>query len=93
MPRSYIRQSQIETLSAKTGLASYRLSEQRQDLFGGEAKTYDESVYLRGQNTDNQNVNRFGGDAWVKFSGAEGGDGSKRTDQAQRTFHIAGTYP
>ena len=93
MPRAYKLQTQIETLSVKTGIASYRLSEQRYDLFGGEGKNYDELVYLRGQNGDNQAVNRFHGDAWVKFGGAEGGDGSKRADQAERTFHDAGTYP
>ena len=91
MPRSYIRQTQIETLSIKTGLSSYRLSEQKHDLFGTQPS--DELTYFRGQNTDTQAVNRYRSDALTKFGNANGADGSSRADQIERAFHEAGTYP
>lgn len=88
----YKNQGYIERLSVKTAVASYRLSEQREILFGGEAKKYDELKYLRNQNTDANGVNNKFSDAFQKFGEANG----VNTDRADQTFHdftLLGTFP
>lgn len=92
MANFYKRQGEVETLSVKTGLSTYRLSEQRRDLYGGRGCRYDELVYLRGQNTDALTVNTKHSDAWTKFCPANGAAGT-RSDQIQRDFMQNGTYP
>ena len=77
MAIKYKNQGIIEKLSAKTGVASYRLSEQRQILYGGRGVKYDELVYLRGQNEDSETVNTKASDAWVKFGNANGAPGNR----------------
>ena len=93
MALKYRNQTMIETMSAKTGIASYRLSEQRQILYGNRASKYDELVYLRGQNTDTATVNIKRPDAWHKFALANGIAGTVRPDQAEREFFVSGTFP
>ncbi len=89
----YKNQGEIEALSVKTEVASYRLSEQRAILYGGRGSKYDELVYLRGQNGDAQVVNQKDSDAWSKFGNANGSDGSSRSMQIQRLFFENGLYP
>lgn len=91
MPTFYKNQGMVEKLSVKTGVASYRLSEQRKILFGGRGSKYDELVYLRKQNTDAVGVNRSNNDGWVKFGVANGSNGT-RTDEIQHTFTKNGTF-
>ena len=89
----YQKQNEVETLSVKTGVLTYRLSEQRQILYGGRGSKYDELVYLRGQNTDAQTVNQKDSDAWTKFGKANGSPSGSRADQIKRDFFKFGTYP
>ena len=90
----YQLQGYLQKLKNKTGVSSDRLSEQRQILFGGRGETYDELVYLRGQNTDAAGVNRHESDAWVKFAPANGsGSTSNRYDQQFHDFTVNGSFP
>jgi|GEM_PF-4944702 len=88
----YKNQGIIERLSVKTGVASYRLSEQRRILYGGRGSKVDELTYLRGQNTDAAGVNKKSSDAWTKFAPANGAAG-KRADQIYHDFTKNGIYP
>lgn len=85
-------QGMVEKLSVKTGVASYRLSEQRKLLYGGRGSNYDELVYLRGQNTDTALRNTKSSNAWITFANANGSNGS-RSDESQHTFTKNGTFP
>ena len=88
----YKNQGMLEKLSVKTGIATYRLSEQRKILFGGRGSKYDELVYLRGQNTSGTGVDRFDSSSWEKFGAANGAAGT-RSDQIQHDFTKNGTFP
>ena len=88
----YKNQGKVEKLSVKTGIASYRMSDQRQILYGGRGAKYDELVYLRGQNGSVVGVDRYESDSWAKFGAANGAPGS-RADQIERDFTVAGAYP
>ena len=88
----YKNQGMIERLSVKTGVATYRKSEQRQILFGGRGSKYDELVYLRGQNTSAQTVDQYDSDSWQKFATANGAAGT-RTDTIQHDFCVNGSFP
>lgn len=88
----YKNQNRIETMSVKTTQASYRLSDQRNALYGGRGTNYDELVYLNGQNTDAATVNRKRSDAWTKFGIGNSATGS-RADQIERDFFKEGTFP
>ncbi len=92
MPAFYRRQGEVETLSVKTGIASYRLSEQRQVLYGGRGNRYAELVYLRRQNTSASAVDTKHSDAWHKFATGRSIPVS-RSDQEQREFMEFGSYP
>ena len=90
----YKNQGLIEKLSVKTGVASYRLSEQRQILFGGRGNKYSELIYLRGKNTDAETVNNKLSDAWVKFAPANSsGSASNRYDHQFHDFTQNGVFP
>lgn len=93
MAIQYLNQSMVETMSKKTGVASYRASEQRQILYGGRGSKYDELVYLRGQNTDTAAVNTRRRDAMFKFGKARSAGTANRQDQIEREFFIQGTFP
>ena len=94
MPLFYKNQAKLEAISRKTTTANYRLSDQRVRLFTGRGQDYDELVYLRGQNTDAEVVNRKLSDAWIKFALANSsGTTSNRSDQQQHDFGQNGTYP
>lgn len=82
----------IEKLSVKTGVSSYRLSEQRKILFGGRGSKYDELVYLRSKNTDASTVNTKHSNAWSKFATANGAAGT-RSDTIQHDFTKNGSFP
>lgn len=88
----YRNQGEIETLSRKTGVATYRLSEQRRILYGGRGGKYDELVYLRGQNTSSVAVDTKDSDSWTKFGPANGAAGT-RADQVFHDFTKNGTFP
>lgn len=90
----YKNQGIIEKMSVKTTQSSYRLSDQRNALFGGRGSKYDELVYLRGKNTDATVVNTKTSDAHVKFDPANGsGSTSNRYGQQFYDFSISGTFP
>lgn len=82
----------IEKMSVKTGVATYRLSEQRRILYGGRGSKYDELVYLRGKNTSAVTVDTKHSNAWAKFGTANGAVGT-RSDQIFHDFTINGSYP
>lgn len=88
----YKNQSKVEKMSVKTGRTSYRLSDQKNALYGGRGNDYAELVYLNGQNGDGATVNRKNSDAWTKFGTGNGASGS-RADQIERDFYKEGTYP
>ena len=88
----YKNQGYVEQLSVKTGIASYRLSEQRKILFGGRGNKYDELVYLRGQNGSAQAVDQKLSDSWTKFGPANGAVGT-RADQIFHDFTKNGQFP
>lgn len=92
MGLQYKNQSKLEKMSAKTGFASYRISDQGNALFGGRGTDFDELVYLKGKNGDAAGVNSKRSDAWTKFGTGNGATGS-RADQIERDFYIEGTYP
>lgn len=92
MPLFYIRQGEVEVLSKKTGVASYRLSEQRRILYGGRGGKYDELQYLRNRNSSAVGVDTRGSDAWTKFGTANGAAGT-RADQIVHDFTKNGTFP
>ena len=89
----YPQQSEIQALSVKNGIASYRLSDQRQVLFGGRGSKYDELVYLRAQNTDDATVNTKSSDAWARFAGARGVTSVSRNQEKRRLFFQEGSFP
>jgi hypothetical protein len=88
----YKNQGKVEKMSAKTTQSSYRLSDQRNALYGGRGADYDELVYLNGQNADAATVNRKNADAWLKLGTGNGATGS-RADQVERDFSQEGSYP
>lgn len=92
MAIQYKNQGLIEKMSVKTTQSSYRLSDQRNALYGGRGSKYDELVYLRKQNTDAETVNTKPSGAWVKFSLANGSKGS-RYDEVTHVFSVQGSYP
>jgi len=94
MPLFYTNQGYVERLSARTTQSSYRLSDQRNALFGGRGSKYDELVYLRGRNADSETVNTKLSGAWTKFSQANGvPTNTDRVDQMIREFTVLGTFP
>jgi hypothetical protein len=88
----YKNQGKVEKMSAKTTQSSYRLSDQRNALYGGRGMDYDELAYMNAQNEDTATVNRKNSDAWLTFGVANGATGS-RADQVERDFSQEGTYP
>ena len=92
MRLNYRNQGLIEKMSAKTTQSSYRLSDQRNALYGGRGSKYDELVYLRGQNEDSETVNTKLSNASMKFSLANGSKGS-RYDEVTHVFSVQGSFP
>lgn len=92
MALTYKNQGKLEKLSAKTGIANSRISDQADVVFGGRGGHYDEIQYLRNQNTDAAGVNVKFSDAVTKFGPANGAVGT-RADQIEHDFDANGTYP
>lgn len=88
----YKNQGIIEKLSVKNSVSSYRLSEQRQILYGGRGQKYDELTYLRGQNGSGTAVDAKDSDAWQKFGSANGAN-TTRSDQTFHDFTKNGSFP
>lgn len=94
----YKNQSEIELLSATTGVSSNRLSELRRIMYGGRGSKFDELHFLREHvisenpetvpNTTNLKLS----DNWLSF-GAHHGPPASRADKARRDFFKFGVFP
>ena len=94
MPRWYLIDEQIKTLTQSTGVTNtlQRVSDQRVAKYGN-ARTSAELTYLRSQNTDSAGVNTHWADAWDTFAGAQGVTTVNRPTEKRNVFFRTKNYP